>query len=40
MYISIVGGSGFVGTNLIKELENSEYQIQNIDNQFQKYFLN
>ncbi len=35
---TIIGGSGFVGTNLIKELENSDYQIQNIDKSISKIY--
>ena len=38
MKILVTGGAGFVGTNLIKELENSEYQIQNIDKSISKIF--
>jgi nucleoside-diphosphate-sugar epimerase len=38
MNILTIGGSGFVGTNLIKELENSNCQIQNIDKSISKIY--
>lgn len=31
MKITIIGGSGFVGTRLLKLLEESSYTLQNID---------
>lgn len=38
MKITIIGGSGFVGTRLIKLFKQSHYELQNIDKQQSKFY--
>ena len=38
MKITLIGGSGFVGTHLVNLLQRENYEIQNIDKQQSHFF--